>query len=239
MPAKWVQALLALQAIDLRIRELEQRMTLLPEEMGKLKARRDAMVASTARAADEARRIEREIKNTESEIARLGEENRKLQQQSAMVKKNTEYRAMLSSIALNEKKIGDLEGRVITLLDDFEAAKAEYRRVKVENDAVIKDARSEFEELLAFAGEVKQEIARLQAERPAALRGIDSATLARYTTLLKSKNGGSPLVKVENGICGHCHLRVTQQAANGILKGAVTACDNCQHLIYDEGVEGR
>ena len=52
MPAKWVQSLLKLQANDLRIRDLEQRMKLLPSEMNALKAKRDQLVASTAAAAE-------------------------------------------------------------------------------------------------------------------------------------------------------------------------------------------
>ena len=117
MPAKWVQSLLELQANDLRIRDLEQRMKLLPSEMNELKAKRDRLVASTAAAAEAAHKGEREIKSAESEIARLTDESRKLQQQSAMVKKNTEYQAMLNTVALNKNRIGKLEGDVIELLD--------------------------------------------------------------------------------------------------------------------------
>ena len=236
MPAKWVQSLLKLQANDLRIRDLEQRMKLLPSEMNALKAKRDQLVASTAAAAEAAHKVEREIKSAESEIARLTDESRKLQQQSAMVKKNTEYQAMLNTVALNKNKIGKLEGDVIELLDKFEEAKAQYRKIKAANDAAVKSARAEFEELIAFAGEIKQEIARLQEARPALIHGVDSETLSRYNTLLKGRNGGIPLVKIDKGICGNCHLRITPQAMNGIQKGVVTYCDNCQHIIYDEEV---
>ena len=128
MPAKWVQSLLKLQANDLRIRDLEQRMKLLPSEMNALKAKRDQLVASTSAAAEAAHKVEREIKSAESEIARLTDESRKLQQQSAMVKKNTEYQAMLNTVALNKNRIGKLEGDVIELLDKFEEEKARYHK---------------------------------------------------------------------------------------------------------------
>ena len=238
MAAKWVEALLALQTVDLKIQELEQRMTLLPKEMASLKAKRDAAVAATHAAAQDARKIEAEIKKGEAEIARLREESRKLQQQSALVKKNTEYQAMLNTIALNEKHIGEIESRILVLMDEFEAGKARYRKIKNDNDSVTKLAREEFEELVAFAGEVKERIARLRAERPALTAKVDSDTLLRYEALRKGKGGGAPLVKIEKGICGNCHLRITPQAMNGVSKGAVTVCDNCMHLIYDEGGDG-
>ncbi len=234
MPAKWVQSLLKLQANDLRIRDLEQRMKLLPSEMNALKAKRDQLVATTSPAAEAAHNLEPEIKTAESENARQTHESSKNQQQSAMVKKNTEYQAMLNTVALNKNRIGKLEGDVIELLDKFEEEKARYRKIKAANDAAVKSARAEFEELIAFAGEIKQEIAKLQAARPSLVRGVDSDTLSRYNTLLKGRSGGIPLVKIENGICGNCHLRITPQAMNGIQKGVVTYCDNCQHIIYDE-----
>ena len=116
---------------------------------------------------------------------------------------------------------------------EIEAARREYRKVKLESEIEVKGAREEFDELVAFSKDVKKEIASLTASRPELARAIDSATLSRYEALLRGKNGGAPLVPIENGICGHCHLRITPQAMNGIQKGAVTCCDNCMHLIYE------
>ncbi len=234
MPAKWVTTLLALQANDLRVRDLEQRLELIPKEMLNLKAKRDKAVADTQQAAEAARKFERAAKAAESEIARLNDESAKLRQQSAMVKKNNEYQAMLNTVALNQKKISELESKVIELLDRFEEGKKAYRRIRTENEAIARDARAEFEELSSFVDDLKNEIERLKKERPSLCSTIETSLEQRYNALLKGKNAGAPLVAVDGGICGHCHLRVTPQAMNGIAKGAVTVCDNCQHLIYQE-----
>lgn len=156
MPVKWVESLLALQAVDLRIRELEQRVALLPQEMNRLKAKRDEAVARVNAVADKGRKIDLERKSAESEIAKLNAENEKLRQQSAMVRKNSEYQAMLNTIAMNKKYIGDLETRVLGLMDDFEAARREYRKVKLESEIEVKGAREEFDELVAFSKDVKR-----------------------------------------------------------------------------------
>ena len=187
MPVKWVESLLALQAVDLRIRELEQRVALLPQEMNRLKAKRDEAVARVNAVADKGRKIDLERKSAESEIAKLNAENEKLRQQSAMVRKNSEYQAMLNTIAMNKKYIGDLETRVLGLMDDFEAARREYRKVKLESEIEVKGAREEFDELVAFSKDVKKEIASLTASRPELARAIDSATLSRYEALLRGK----------------------------------------------------
>ncbi len=237
MAARWAEALLKLQTIDLRIRELETRLALLPKEMETLKGKRDAAVAEVAAAANAAKKIELNRKSVESEIEKLNGENKKLQQQSSMVKKNTEYQAMLGTIALNNKKIGELESRELELMDEFEEAKKAYRKLRQNNEAAVNAIRAEFDELVAFAGDLKKEIAQLKAERPADVRGVDAETLARYNRLLNAKDGIAPLVKVENEICGSCHLRVTRQAMTNMQKGAVTSCENCMHFIYLDDAE--
>ena len=237
MAARWAEALLKLQTIDLRIRELETRLALLPKEMETLKGKRDAAVAEVAAAANAAKKIELNRKSVESEIEKLNGENKKLQQQSSMVKKNTEYQAMLGTIALNNKKIGELESRELELMDEFEEAKKAYRKLRQNNEAAVNAIRAEFDELVAFAGDLKKEITQLKAERPADVRGVDAETLARYNRLLNAKDGIAPLVKVENEICGSCHLRVTRQAMTNLQKGAVTSCENCMHFIYLDDAE--
>ena len=222
MAARWAEALLKLQRVDLKIRELEARLALLPKEMTELKNKRDAAVAEVNAAASAAKKIELERKGVESEIEKLNAENKRLQQQSAMVKKNTEYQAMLGTIALNEKKVGDLESRELELMDRFEEARKAYRKIRQDNEAAVNAIRAEFDEL---------------EERPADIRGVDGETLARYNRLLAGKDGIAPLVRVENEICGSCHLRVTRQALTNMQKGAVTSCENCMHFIYLEDVE--
>lgn len=238
MAARWAKSLLELQTVDLRIRELEARLALLPKEMGELKDKRDAAVAAVAAAATAAKKIEQERKSLESEIEALNDENKRLQQQSAMVKKNNEYQAMLGTIALNQKKVGDLESRVLERMDAFEAAKKTYREIKQENETAVNALRTEFEELVSFAADLKKEVAELKAGRSEEnIRGVDRDTLSRYRQLLGGKDGIAPLVRVENEICGSCHLRLTRQTLTNLQKGAVTSCENCMHLLYLDEVE--
>lgn len=237
MAARWAKSLLELQTVDLRIRELEARLALLPKEMGELKDKRDAAVAAVNAAATAAKKIEQERKSLESEIEALNDENKRLQQQSAMVKKNNEYQAMLGTIALNQKKVGDLESRVLERMDAFEAAKKTYREIKQENETAVNALRTEFEELVSFAADLKKEVAELKANRTDDIRGVDRDTLSRYQQLLGGKDGIAPLVRVENEICGSCHLRLTRQTLTNLQKGAVTSCENCMHLLYLDEVE--
>ena len=234
MAPVWLNALLKLQEVDLRKRDLETRLSLLPKEMNALIAKRDALRAETAAAADALRRAEAKIAGYEAEIAAHEAENRKLQQQSALVKKNNEYQAMLASIENNRKHIGECEEKIITLLDEAEKLRAAARRVKTENDAAIRNLKSEFDELYAFSGEVKKEIALLAEKRSVCLRGVDADVLRQYERLLGGRGGGAPVARLDSGeSCSCCHLKVIPQSVNLLRKGEVIFCDNCQHFLYD------
>lgn len=228
-------ALLALQELDLRLRDLDMRLKLLPQEMKDLIARRDALLASTAEAKNRVNQVELAIKNTESSITALEEENRKLQQQSGMVKKNTEYQALLAAIAANKEKAGSLEEKLLQLFDDLEEEKKRAARVREDNDNSIKNAKVEFDELYAFSKTVEQEIARLKAERPKKLFGIDPDTMSRYVRLLNAKTVRTPVSLASGGVCGNCHLRLTPQCISDLRRESLAVCDNCQGLIYTDG----
>ena len=238
MPLTDVDSLLALQEVDLKIRDMESRLKLLPKEMQSLIDRRDALLKDTASAADRARQVELEAKNTENAIAGLEAENRKLQQQSGMVKKNAEYQALLSAVETNRKKIGELEEKTLLLFDELETARARAAKVREDNAQTIRNIKSEFDELFAFSKTVETELARLKKERPDRLCGIDPETLSLYTRLLNAKNVRTPVSKVEAGVCGNCHLRVTPQCLNHLKRDRLAVCDNCQGLLYlDENAD--
>lgn len=232
MPSPKITALLALQSQDMRMRDLKLRQISIPKELDKIIARRDALNADTAAAAEKVKKMELSIKTSEAEIQTLNAESTKLQQQSALVKKNNEYQAMLSGIAQNKEKIGAIEENLLLKFDELEQLKKQADQVKRTNAAELRSAKQEFEELLAFSKTCEAEVKKLAAARPALLSGIPAELLSRYERLLKGKDQGAPLVQVENGCCGNCHMKVTLQTMNQLSKGDLESCDNCQHLIY-------
>ncbi len=233
MAVLWLRALLELQKLDLRLRDLESRLKLLPREMDDMRARCGALAASTKAAQDEVRKIEMAIKNGESGIESLQKENLKLQQQSALVKNNKEYQAMLAAVGQNKLKIGELEEKTLLLMEDLDAARVRAVKVSGDNRAETSMLESEIDELVAFSGEVRKEIAQLRERRPAMVKNINAEVLSRYTALLGGRNPTVPVVALAGESCGNCHLAVTPQTINSLKRGDVGVCDNCQHFIYD------
>ena len=224
--------LLKLQEMDFRLRDLELRMKTIPHEMKNMISKRDSINAATADAASKVRRVEMDIKSSETEISRLQSENAKLLQQSSQVKKQTEYQAMLQAIENNKKAISGEEEKAILLYDALEDAKKSYVVIKKNNDDEIKMIKSEFDEMIAYSGKVEVEIAKLKMERPEMVKKIQPEIYSTYMRLLSGKNATYPVCAVEDGICSGCHLRVTPQTVNDIARDRMAVCDNCQCYIY-------
>lgn len=228
-----LRKLLKLQEADMRLRDLKTRLETLPKEMNNIIVKRDKLMASTGAAVAKVKGIKLKIKQEEDLIAELNSSSEKLRQQSALVKKNTEYQAMLNSIELNKQKIGEAEERIIMAADELEQAKKEGAKLKFANDAEIKNLKVEFEELFSFSKVVKEEIANLQSARPALLTDIPPALLSPYESLLNGRGNCAPLVTAPNENCGHCQLKITAQTAVAIKRGEIAFCDNCQYMLYD------
>lgn len=233
MDSNAIRRLLVLQEADMRLRDMETRLATLPKEMNNLIAKRDKINASTAAAVTVVKKIRLRIKQDEDLIAELESSNEKMRQQSAMVKKNNEYQAMLAAIELNKKKIGEAEERILIAADELEEAKKSGARIKFANDAEIKNLKAEFDELFNFSKVVKEEIAKLTADRPVLMRDIPPVLLSPYESLRNNRDGAVPLVTAPNEICGHCRLKITAQTAVALKRGDVAFCDNCQYMLYD------
>ena len=99
MDSSAIRKLLKLQEADMRLKDMETRLETLPKEMNNIIAKRDKIAANTAEAVTVVKKIKLRIKQDEDLIAELESSSEKLRQQSAMVKKNNEYQAMLGQIA--------------------------------------------------------------------------------------------------------------------------------------------
>ena len=95
---EWITDLLALQDLDMKIRNLKLRIDTIPAEKKRLNSLVKDAMDDVEVAKDGLRRIERNIKDQEGEAEKLNEASRKLLTQSAMVKKNNEYQAMMADI---------------------------------------------------------------------------------------------------------------------------------------------
>ncbi|OGV37108.1 MAG: hypothetical protein A2X48_04665 [Lentisphaerae bacterium GWF2_49_21] len=228
---QWITDLLALQEVDLRIRGLKTRLSLVPEEIAKIDREFENEKTKVSQAKEAMLAIELEIKKKESEIKEQNELTKKYQTQSAMIKKNEEYRAMMNEIEGVKKKIGEIETEELVLMEKIEAARNVFRseeKIYKDREKAIVDEKNELKEL---EGKLKAEIEKQKSSRAEVAAKVTPDVMSVYTRML-GKNKGTPFAEVHQGICGNCHLKLTPQTINSVRKEMQVYCDNCGHLVY-------
>ncbi len=227
---QWVEDLLALQDVDMRIHNMKLRLEAIPGEIAKLEQTIAIDTEDFKSSREGVKKAELDIKHIESEINSQNEQIQKLQKQSVMIKKNDEYKALMSEIEHHKQIISDFETKEIVAIDALDAAKDKYKELEKQFDAKISSLKDEIAELNTLSEEVKEEIASLQKGRKAYSSRIATDTLVVYNRLLQ--RGRAPLVPVSNSCCGNCHLKLTPNTLNQAKKSGVTYCDNCSYMLY-------
>lgn len=234
MQALWATALLKLQKLDEKMQNIRTRLSLMPAERNRIIAAKNAADAKVS-AAEKALAVHKDhIRRTEVEIKALEEKRNRIRQQSALVKKNTEYQAMLAESAMLDQEIGKLESVVLAEMERtslLEAAVADAKKVCAQEIRVLKQEYMEFGEA---EKSFRQDMEKLKAERLAATEIMERKILDPYEELRKGGDG-DPLVPIlEDGVCGNCSLKLTPQTLASAKAGRFVQCDNCSHLVYFE-----
>lgn len=230
---RWIETLLALQEVDMQIRNLNIRKKMIPQEEARLTKELDEAQSELREAKIAAHQTEVAIKENEAQIVKLYDAIAQKQQRSTMIRKNDEYQAALTEIANNKAKIEELESDIILLMDKQDAQKLRLKEIAAETDAQTVNIRNEIKELQGLVKEIDEMLGELEQERSKCATQVESELLRRYEALLRGK-AGAPLVKIVNENCTNCHLRITPQTLTLAKRGAMASCDNCSHLVYLE-----
>ncbi len=233
MTPPWARAILDIQAVDMRIRNIDTRLGLLPKERRRIADAKKKIDEGLEAVRNEIRQNELLIKKAESETAGLENTINKNRQQSLLIKKNTEYQAMLAAIDMSTEQISRLESLILEKMEIIDGLKEKLKTATARANASVKSLKAEWGEFDELEKYVKSEKVKLIQERETLRKALPTALGEEYDRLFNA-NDGEPLVPVENGSCGHCFMRITPHTLNQASIGNVVNCDNCRHLIYME-----
>ena len=173
---------------------------------------------------------ELDIKKIDSQIDSYKEKIKGYQDKSVMVKKNDEYRALMTEIETCKYHIEELEGKQVKSMEELQENKKALEKTEKAYKNMALDLDESKEELDELAESLEAEIKKGMDARKEKLKKIDSRILPLYSRLIKKE--GEPLTAIRNGTCGHCHLKLTPQTLNDSRKGMIATCDFCGHLVY-------
>lgn len=225
--------LIALQNVDLRIRDLETRLKNIPAERAELVAEFEVVKKALAAAEAQVKQTEMKIRTIEGEIEAAKAHLTDIRLRSPSIKKVAEYNAAMADIAATEKKISQLEDSAIEAMESLEKAKAGVERAARNYRATGRSVQKEVRDLDAFKETIRSELETRTAESAELEKKVAIATLPAYKRLLASGKGSPVGTVMPGGLCSNCSLKIPPMTLVEAKKGNLVSCDNCSHLVYD------
>ena len=226
----WIKNLLELQTADLRTKRMKMRLNEIPKEKEQITKSLSSGEAKVVQTKAQVLEAEKELRKIESKIEDEKEKIKNLQNKSTMIKKNDEYKALLTEIENCKVNIGGFENKQIQAFDDVDGAKQSLVEAEKALQYMKDEANENIEELDELIEGLQAEIDEMMKARKQLVAKVDKRVYPLYKRLIQKP--GEPLTRIHNNTCGNCHLKLTPQTLNDAKKEMITACDTCGHLIY-------
>jgi predicted nucleic acid-binding Zn-ribbon protein len=226
------EALAKLGRCERQLEELERRRRQLPgaieAELSAGKKARDS-IDEHRRAITEAERARRA---SESELREHEARRSKFQAQSAQVKTNEEYTALLAQIAGAGEQISRAEDAILEALEVGERLSGQTSAIEREQGAVERVHLSRAEELRAELADVEARIAQRDGERAALARELPEPLSRSY--VLRRSSTGSGTTWIAGRSCGRCHRDIPYETLNRMRAGEGQLCGNCGRILTED-----
>lgn len=218
--------LLAVQALDTALAQLDHRLGLLPQrdelaavehELAAVGERSDHLGAAKLDLERSQQRLEDEIAGLRDKVAHAND-----QMYGGGITEPKQLQALSDEVASIERRIDVLEEQELALMEQIEPLEAELDELagrRAELDQRAQDALAGLAE--AEAG-IEAERDALLVERASAVAEVGADALVRYESV-RDRLGGVAVARLVSGSCGACHMKLS-----------AVELDRIQHLAPDQ-----
>ena len=227
-----ISILVRLQAIDSDIQKIKKRlenvdgsMAALDLELGKF----ESSVMERASVVEEYHKTYRLLESDANmNIPKIARSKEKL----SSVKTNKEYQALLKEIEDIRTANSKIEDRMLEILEKIDGAETELREKKQAFEIARLRVADEKADITKTAGEDRARLAVLQKDFQAVLDTVNPDVLKAFSSV-RSRIGNLAIVKVEDAVCGGCHMNIPPQMYNDLQRfESIMYCPQCQRIMY-------
>ena len=229
-----LKVLLDLQAVDLRLNEIRERLSRFPKRLAEVEMRATTARQQVASAKDGLKTSLTDRKKFELDVEQWKERAKKYRDQSYEVKTNEAYKALQHEIQNAEQEMGKAEDR---LLERMVAGEDYERQVKVAEAALKEIEATSGAERRAIQGEynaAQKELAAAEAARAQAVAAVPEDLVEHYERIAKRHNGIS-LAEVRGESCGQCGVHIRPHVLQQLQRPTneeIFHCETCTRILY-------
>lgn len=228
-----LQSLIALQAIDTIILDLQRTIDAFPALIERLDQQLNEHENTLVLARSRVEEQEKLRRAKELEIETRNDQIKKYQGQLLQVKTNKEYSALLAEINGLKTKNSLTEDDILELMESIERAKKTIIETQKEvEQEKVKIAQVKQEKAVEQAA-IQEKLAQQQAQRQQLAVTVKENVLKEYARLLNLRNGIAVAEVDDNGVCSGCHVALTPQMfAEAKTGDYLHRCPTCFRFIY-------
>jgi len=229
-----VEALLALQDDDLKIREIEDQIRSLDPQLAEFDRKREQAAAALTRAEAAVQAEEKKQRELQSRLS----QHRTLQERNLHqledVKRLREATAATAQVEATRRLMAEDESEIAILgrrINEMNAAVASSRQALVSLEEQQKAARPEIE---AKRSELQVQLDAAKRDRNGRAISVSRPMLGKYDRIRGKRS--QALYALRGGSCGNCDTAVPLQRRNIMsVSGQIEVCEACGVLLYAEG----
>jgi predicted nucleic acid-binding Zn-ribbon protein len=227
-----LEALLALQADDDVIDQLDRKLRALGPRLAELERRRKAVVEQLAAAEAAAEADEKKHRELEGRLTDHKQRQERNLAHLDSVKRMREAPAAMAQVEQARKILIEEESELQSLsrrIADGHKAIAAHREALAAED---EEQAAEREALAKERAAIEEELSSARAKRMQAASHVPKSILAKYDRI-RGRKGEQAIFALRGPSCGHCDTAIPLQRRNQMMgTGQIEVCEACGVLLY-------
>lgn len=229
-----IEALLALQEDDLKIREIEGKMRELDPTLVELDKRRDQAAAALAKAQTAVQVEEKKQRDLQGRLAQHKQMQERNLHQLDDVKRMREATAATAQVESTRRLMAEDESELQTVGRRLSELNAAVTSSSNTLSAVEQEQESTRPEIESQRAALEAELTEAQRERQSRASAVPKPILGKYDRIRGKRT--QALYTLRGGSCGNCDTSIPLQRRNMMAgSGHIEVCEACGVLLYAEG----
>jgi predicted nucleic acid-binding Zn-ribbon protein len=230
-----VEALLALQVDDLKIREIEAQIRALDPQLAEFDKRREQVLTVLAKAEIALATEDKKRGELQARLAQHKQMQERNLHQLDDVKRMREATAATAQVESTRRLMAEDESEITILgrrITEMSGAVASSRQALADLEEQQKAARPEIE---AKRDSLQSELDNARRDRDGRAGSVSRPMLGKYDRIRGKRT--QALYPLRGGSCGNCDTSIPLQRRNMMAgSGDIEVCEACGVLLYTEGV---
>jgi predicted nucleic acid-binding Zn-ribbon protein len=227
-----IERLAVLQAIELRVQEMEREKSGIPQSIvfleEELRKEEDKLRAEKA----EMEKLGKERRQKEQELEEETDKVKKVESRVFEIKTNKEYQAVLKEIESAKKLNRQREEEILEILEKLEQGQKRIAGAEKELEEKRKEMQRKVSALKQKEASYEQEMAGEVRQKEEKEKEIPAGLLSKYR-MLAEKRHGIAVARVAHGACQACHMNLRPQLYIELQKQeALIMCPNCSRILF-------